>query len=520
MKSDELLDAIGEAKDEYVQDVRTGKASSGWKKWISAIAASLVLIVGAGWILGNLGGESGGSGSGNDLNYMDYIGPVLPLTIQHENPGITAVRNVNYDFSPYITYQDSYGEGENISYYDRYDTEAIITDSYVLTNGSGEDQTVTLLYPQTGSLYDYTNEGMFPTITVNGQPITAGFHPGPYTGAFQGAWGENHDNETLNLKPIENFEGYQHLFSDGSYQASALDDFPVLDQEVIVYQFSDYVYTADETAKNPTIEMSFYIDFDQTYVFTYGMNGGSMDAETGLRACHQGGIRYQPELQEQFQEPDDAYVILMGEDIENYTLQGYRDGGCDEGEELDDLSCTVTRYESTLGEMFKVLCNDYMEYSLPFVFGEDSVHSKALYCALAAELLETHGILGNEPAQRYDWGMIEELFSAVHTDPRIMYYSFCVTIPAGEHITVEFTMRKDASIDFVGEDKGKDGYDMATRLGSNLTFTQQTASICNFEEIEIVAQNFGFDLTNDITSVTLDLNQDHYWMEVRKLPKD
>ena len=35
MKSDELLDAIGEAKDEYVQDVRNAKEKKmpGWAKY-------------------------------------------------------------------------------------------------------------------------------------------------------------------------------------------------------------------------------------------------------------------------------------------------------------------------------------------------------------------------------------------------------------------------------------------------------------------------------------------------------
>ena len=61
---------------------------------------------------------------------------------------------------------------------------------------------------------------------------------------------------------------------------------------------------------------------------------------------------------------------------------------------------------------------------------------------------------------------------------------------------------------------------MASRLGSNLTFTEQTASICRFEEIEIITQNFGFDLEQGITNVTLDLNQDHYWMQVRKIRTD
>ena len=93
------------------------------------------------------------------------------------------------------------------------------------------------------------------------------------------------------------------------------------------------------------------------------------------------------------------------------------------------------------------------------------------------------------------------------------------TIPAEESISVEVVMPKDASIDYVGNDKGKDGFDMATKLGSNLTFTEQTASICRFEEIEIIAQNFGFDLENGITNVPLDLNQDHYWIQVRKVHK-
>ena len=60
MKSDELLDAIGEAKDEYVQDVRKGKVNKmpGWAKWTSAIAACLVLALGLN-IFFNMGGRSG-----------------------------------------------------------------------------------------------------------------------------------------------------------------------------------------------------------------------------------------------------------------------------------------------------------------------------------------------------------------------------------------------------------------------------------------------------------------------------
>ncbi len=143
--------------------------------------------------------------------------------------------------------------------------------------------------------------------------------------------------------------------------------------------------------------------------------------------------------------------------------------------------------------------------------------SKELYLGLAAELLESYGQIGTTPVERYDTGMLEDIFSAVYTNGRVIYFSFDVTIPAGESVSVEAVMPKDASIDYVGNDKGKDGFDMATKLGSNITFTEQTASICRFEEIEIVGQNFGFDLENGITNVSLDLNQDHYWLQVRKI---
>lgn len=40
------------------------------------------------------------------------------------------------------------------------------------------------------------------------------------------------------------------------------------------------------------------------------------------------------------------------------------------------------------------------------------------------------------------------------------------------------------------------GYDMVTGLGSNLIFTRQTASLEDRGQIEIVRQNFGFDIEN------------------------
>ena len=70
MKSDELLDAIGEAKDEYVQDVRNAKVKKipGWAKWTSAIAACLALIL----VINPFSGS----------NVMDELGIQKPSTLE------------------------------------------------------------------------------------------------------------------------------------------------------------------------------------------------------------------------------------------------------------------------------------------------------------------------------------------------------------------------------------------------------------------------------------------------------
>ena len=60
------------------------------------------------------------------------------------------------------------------------------------------------------------------------------------------------------------------------------------------------------------------------------------------------------------------------------------------------------------------------------------------------------------------------------------------------------------------------GYDLVTRLGSNLTFTAQRAALVNTEWMEIVGQNFGFDPENGVTAVELDPAQEHYYLDVRR----
>ncbi len=522
MKADELIEIIGETDDRHILDAdkRISRRAPRWAKYTAAaIAVCLCLVIGSICTFRHPGGRAGAGGD-TDLHYMYYTGPVLPLTVQGESNGITAARNIDFDFSPYISVEQSYEDNGITHSYLHSDSESLVTDRYTLYNETGTAQTLRLLYPFVGNL-DGTD--YWPTITVDGIAAKTALHPGPYSGGFQGVLGgSSAETGSVNLKPLDCFEGYEALLSDNSYQASAFDAFPALDQTVTIYRLHDFIYSADSEAGNPSLSMEFYIDYDKTMVFSYGMNGASYDRDSGYCARRKGAIGYRPNVDKQRQHPDDGYVILLGEDIESYALQGYRNMGCHAGEELDDLGCTVTRYEATLGEILQAL---FTHFLIEYRSVQDALnapptetYSMDLYMDLTAELLYSYGMLGESPVQRYDTGILEDIFSAVLSHSRVIYLAFDVTIPAGGIVTIEAAMRKDGSTDYAGRDKGKDGYELATQLGSALKFTMQSASITHYDAIEIVNQNFGFDLENSCTEVQLDLSQAHYWLEIAKLP--
>ena len=99
---------------------------------------------------------------------------------------------------------------------------------------------------------------------------------------------------------------------------------------------------------------------------------------------------------------------------------------------------------------------------------------------------------------------------------RVFYLTCSVTIPANGQTQVRLAMHREAHQDHTGSGKGRYGYDLLPTLDSSLTFTEQTASIENWDNIRIIGQNFGFDLKKGVTQVTLDPSEPYYWMDIRK----
>ena len=544
MKSDELLDAIGEAKDEYIQDVRNAKVKKmpGWAKWTSAIAACLVLTIGVSLFFGGMGGRAGAGGSGHEdgSTFMSYAGPVFPLTLREENAAISAERTVTMDFEPWVpvwisneeeaasrtnlteeekqdvqdTYNEWYPEGG------RYQSseKILVSDAYTLTNSSSENQTIRILYPFASSLNELSENR--PTIAVNGEAIDTELHTGSYAGTFQGAWenwAQTHENPgSLNLQYIESWEGYETLLSDGSYLERALGDYPDLFHiPVIVYKFTDAWGPAEDDdagIPNPSMRIMFELDYDKTNVISYDFHSGSNDRENGIMGR---GFSIREEGERWYGNP--YYLIVIGDDVQNMSSQGYVTGGWDTKNEVES-GVTITRTESDLESALREAAS--------FYYGEmtdvenyvetDPEYGFEMYYGLLKEHLMAYGVLSENEVERYDSGYVEEL-DIVGVD-RVFWLESEITIPAGESVTLTVVFGKEPSFDFTCADtanKGINGYDMVTALGSNLLFTQQKACLEDRGQIEIVRQNFGFDIENGIKEVTLDLTIPHYYFEVK-----
>ena len=130
----------------------------------------------------------------------------------------------------------------------------------------------------------------------------------------------------------------------------------------------------------------------------HGFNGHSWDEETGYRRCSfsvdEPGTKWgdQPH-----------FVAVMGEDIGEYTLQGYLDGGCDKGEELDGVTADVTRYETTLGVLVdELLKTEDFNFRYETMYGEEipAVFPREDYVNAIGEALVQYGPLAEEPMMR------------------------------------------------------------------------------------------------------------------------
>lgn len=523
MRAERLFQALGLVDPALVEEaVELRRQRTTWKRW-AAMAACLTLVLGLGfgWFatggfrgFGAGGGlysglDSGSSGgapadSGVDgyngaeegITFMSYAGPVFPLTTLEDSSRLTAERTITWDFTP-----GAYPDGEPRQW------GAEVSDTYVLRNDTDADIAATALYPFAGS-FDSLAETR-PQVSVDGESTEITLYAGPYSGGFESTYGAG-ILDTMNLDTLNSWHEYKALLENGSYLQQALKEYPVLDTPVTVYQFSDFSAPhADYPAATQAI--SFDINPEETTIFTYGINGMEWD-ETFRRYSYfvPDGMRNESDLK---------LLIVLGEDIGPYSLQGYENGGCHRGEEIDGVSCTVARSETTMDAVLDRLCREYEErYGLSQTGRGGASVSFEMYHGAVSELLTQYGVISSTPMDRYADGRLDDILSETLSHHRVLYLAFPVTVPAGGSASVNCVLWKEPSFDFAcsgSENEGFQGYDLLTGLGSTLKFTGQSAALLNAENLEIAGQNFGFNLENGITTVNLAPETEHYYMELR-----
>lgn len=527
MKAERLFRVLGLVDPALVEEAAAiPRRRTAWKRWAAMSAClTLVLVLSFGWLAtGGLrgygsssGSDSGGAGAPADtggtadpgegssgageeeISFLSYAGPVMPLTTVEDPAGLTAEREITWGFA-----QGAYPDGEPRQW------GAEVTDAYVLRNPTGEDVTLTALYPFIGSFSELAQ--IRPAVTVDGEATETLLYAGPYAGGFESTYGaENPD--TMNLSSPGSWTGYRDLLESGAYQKQALGKYPVLDTPVTVYEFSDFA-APHEQYRAATQAISFDIDPEETAVFTYGINGMEWDGNFRRYSYFvPDGVRG---------ESEQKLLMVLGKDIGEFTLQGYQDGGCDRGEEIDGVSCTVTRSETTLDAVLDRLCRYYAEEQSARSGQESPLDGIpfALYRGAVAELLTQYGGLSGAPMDRYADGRLDDLLQETVSHERVLYLAFPVTVPAGDSVRLECRLWKEPSYHFGGSGSGNEGlqgYDLVTRLGSTLMFTRQSAALAHWENVELTGQNFGFDPEKGVTHLELNPEREHYYLELRPL---
>lgn len=530
MTREMLYDAITEVKDALVLEAIEAKPAKSRVRWLKfgsiAAAAALVIGLGAGVYSGKLplpiGGSAGGIGhNGEGLpppggseeggghgegssTFMSYAGPVFPLTTVEGGDGLTVERAITCDFE---------GWGNEYPY------DLPVTDSYILTNPTGEDKTVTLLYPFAGELFTIGLGKQRPTLTADGTELQTALLTGQYSQLTVGRPGG-----LPSLSAPDSWEEYRERLSGGRYQAGALEDWPDLSHiPVTVYEITNPWVSEEAEAVSPHIFAEMELDYGKTTVLTHGFNTGMYDQDSGR--VREGFSAPQPPAEGSSIDPaiyerDRAeihYLIVIGDPLDSFQLVGVSIGEPDSTDYLEwgvDIGADLRQYETDLDSALRTVAEQMPKAKN---YGVVDSPDFELYFGMLKDCLLDTGVLLDNPEERHSFTMLEDLYPDVIQ--RVFYLETEITVPAGGSVTVEAQMIKEASFDYActgSKNKGVYGYDMVTRLDTSLEFTQQIAKAVNTVGVEIVRQNFGFDWANGINTVPLDPAEEHYYLEVRR----
>jgi len=441
------------------------------KKRITATGIGLILFLVGGYLLMNMFMNTNGSGSGE---FNTYAGPVMPMTSLGGAEGIAVRRDVDFDFSPYEQVEP--GKYSNLG-----KGGARITDSYVLTNTNADAAAVILVYGFQGQFIDEPEE--FPVITVDGRTIEPELKPTV--------------DPDGKLWHAYSYEVYKSELAEQDFLGIALAEPEMPDIKMTAYHFTDLAYHGETLAAYPMLKVDFRADAD-TVVWTDYADVLSTDGDERF-------LMFQVSRGE-------AWIFTVGGELLDLKCSGNRDHNINEKSAID-VEYKMEVFETDLGTVLAHFAEKYDFWATEDWYPEAGGLTPEILADSALKRIERRGWL--EPSDRFR--VIEELLRETVTEHRMMYLLFPLELQPGQTATVEASYIQEPSYDIAGPRHYREGYDMATKLGSDLWFRDLGASVSHTDFIEITEQNFGFDLANGVTQVELDPETERYYMVVRPL---
>lgn len=404
------------------------------------------------------------------LSFVSYAYPVMPLTTMEAHDGLEAERDVTFNMT---NCDDGWG----------YITE--VRDRYVITNTSEEEVTATLCYPYVTTLNGLSQEQFVYEMTVDDKPVENKL----YT--------EFRTNR-MNSGGVHSFAELKSLLEDVdplTYTVAGWEEESQI--PVTVYKVRCDV-EEDDSATELQMDI-FYHNPDQAKLLLDSMHGwGSYDSEQFISF----GV-----WAEDFDKDEDITIISIGGQLDSFRgeyLFTYADKS-----ESETMECDVSiasQQTITLEQLLEQYGSEMYEYVNDYEGSEiEKEVSQEEFC----QFLKTS--LAEFAAQDYDSGYDVESIDSIAlqtiNDWRFCYLTEEVTIPAGGKTVVSVTQDKPASFNYsFGGRKERNesdwfGFEIASTLGSKLTFTDLRADINYQQEVIVLADNI---FPDDYRSLSLD----------------
>ena len=498
-----------------------------WHK-IVAIAASLALVIGSFTLLkdrlpaGNSNHNIGSTGNLSDDKssmFMKYEGPVLPImTPIAQKTDIEAERKVIYDF---YRMTDMLPTAKTVFLRDQYKIRR-----------KGQEKQIKLLYPFISSVEDMYYS--YPRLVQDGKVLDAKLYYGGYAGDFVSTSNEIEPSQTLNLRDYTSWKEYERVLNGERYMKEAFSSpRDVENIPVTVYSFTNSYYSEKSEAENPTLVAEIQIDRKNSAVFTLGFDGFAK-LDDSKKEFYQYSI---PKRSEPSTREDKRYLIVVGEDTPSIKIETQTIGGWEAYEKkssrgrnnLEEAGANLERKEMTLNEALELtlpsLYEGYKENQLAreddfsyWKLGEHKISPYILsyeeFKGLYIKELFGTGVLSENPMMRYEDGSLESL--DVTNIQRVIFAEIEIDFDEINITELEISSYKQGSHDFYGHKYEQEiyGYDLLRTLNSAIPVNKFEVEINDYNKLDTVKENFGFDFDKGIKKAILSNDEAGYFMDV------